>query len=116
MKNPIQCELWEKPELASGPMKDRFELLETFEDESHLWRYLLKCRECGQLYFYEFYEEIDWVDGEDPQYVTYIPVETEAEIEVLKKCTPIELCGYFPRLQRDFAKGAKEPTVRWVGK
>jgi hypothetical protein len=60
--------------------------------------------------------KIDWVGGEDPQYVTYIPVETEAEIEVLRKCTPSDLCLHFPRLQKDFPKGAKEPTVRWVGK
>jgi hypothetical protein len=51
-------------------------LLDTYADDSHLSRRLLKCRECAQLYFFEFYEEIDWLDSKDPQYVTYIPVET----------------------------------------
>jgi hypothetical protein len=114
MKEPTQCAFWTKPELVLGAAKDRFERLETVVDESHWWRYLLKCRECGQLYFYEFYETIDWEDGEDPQYSTYIPVETAAEIETLKTTSPFSLLQFSPRLQRDFPKGAKAPTVRWV--
>jgi hypothetical protein len=84
MKNPTQYALWENPALVAGPMKETFDLVDTYADKSHLLRYLLKCRECGQLYFYEWYEEIDWVDGNDPQYSTYIPVESGAEIEQLK--------------------------------
>jgi hypothetical protein len=113
MKRPTQCVLWEKPELVGT---DHFELIETYVHESHLWRYLLKCRECGQLYFFEFYEVIDWIDGDDPQYLTYIPIETAEEIETLKKSSPIDLLRYFPRLQKDFPKGAKSPNVRWVGR
>src|SRR5262245_35598944 len=60
MKAPIQCAFWEKPELVNEPNRwDRFELLETFVDDSHEFRHLLKCKECGQLYFFEFYEWID---------------------------------------------------------
>jgi hypothetical protein len=77
MKAPTHCVLWETPELVvNRRMEDCFELLDTYADDSHLSRRLLKCRECGQLYFVEFYEEIDWLDGKDPQYVTYIPGET----------------------------------------
>ena len=90
MKEPTQCVLWTKPKLVERPKKEHFELVETYVDESHWWRYLLKCRECGQLYFYEFYEIIDWEHGDDPQYSTYIPVETDAEIETLKKTSPFE--------------------------
>jgi len=114
MKEPTQCILWTRPELVEGSTAEHFELVETFADESHWWRYLLKCRECGQLYFFEFYEQIDWEDGEDPQYSTYIPVETDAQIEALKKTSPFELLQFSPRLQRDYPKGAKAPTVRWV--
>ena len=56
---PTQCVLWNNPELVSGPLNERFDLLETYADESHLKRRLLRCRECGQLYFHEFYEWID---------------------------------------------------------
>src|SRR4051812_8800903 len=114
MKSPTQCVLWEKPELISEPKNKRFELIETFVDESHLWRHLLKCRECGQLYFFEFYEEIDWEGGDDPQYSTYIPVATDEEIATLKNGPPHGLLGYLPQLRKDFPKGAKTSKVYWA--
>ena len=118
MKNTTQCALWEHPEPLLEPAKrdDLFELIETYVNENHLVRSLLKCRECGQLYFYEFYEEVDWEDGDDPQCSTYIPVETDDEIKTLKTTSPIGLSDFSPRLQRDFPKGAEKPTVHWVGK
>jgi len=114
MKAPTQCVLWKKPKLAQGSKSERFELVEFYVDESHWRRYLLKCRECGQLYFYEFYETIDWEHGEDPQYSTYVPVETAAEIEALKATDHFDLRQFSPRLQHDFPKDAKVPTVYWV--
>lgn len=116
MKKPTQCVLWEKPELIDASMKDRVELVETYVDDSHLWRRLLKCRECGQLYFYEFYEEIDWVGGDDAQYVKYIPVETLDEIEALKKASILEIFGFLPQLRKDFPTGAKKASISWIGK
>lgn len=116
MRAPTQCVLWEQPELVAAPLSDRFELVENFIDESHWWRSLLKCRECGQLYFFEFYEEVDWEGGDDPQYAAYVPVENEQEIECLKATSPFALLEFFPRLQKDFPKGAKQPRIRWVGK
>jgi len=114
MKEPIGCVLWKNPELVfEGKMKERFELIETFVEESHWWRYLLKCRECGHLYFFEFYEWIDWEHGNDPQYSTYLPVDSDEEIEILKKTTQIELLKFFPRLQRDFPEDSEKPKVRW---
>ena len=115
MKEPRGCVFWEKPKRAfDGPLADRFARLETYADDSHCWRYLLECRECGQLYFYEFYEEIDWVQGNDPQYQTLIPLDSEGDAESLKATSQLGLLAYFPRLQRDFPKEAKKPTVRWV--
>ena len=85
-------------------------------DESHLHRSLLKCRECGQLYFSEFYEMVDWDDGDDAQYTAYVPVETPAEIDALKRAGVMEILFYTPRLQRDFPKGAKAARVCWISK
>lgn len=118
MKKPTQCIFWHNPQLIlRGAIDDHFERLDAYIHESHLWRYLLKCRECGQKYFFEFYEEIDWIDSQDPQYWTYIPVETDDEINQLKNTTtPLGLLGFFPRLQKDFPKGADKPTARWVRK
>jgi hypothetical protein len=115
MKSPVRCILWSQPELANGAMKEQFELLETFVDDSHWRRYLLKCRECGQRYFFEFYEEIDWEEGDDPQYSTFIAVESDEEIETLKVTSPFGLLRFSPRLVRDFPKGSDKPTIGWVG-
>jgi hypothetical protein len=115
MKEPINCILWTNPELITRTA-ERFETVASYRDESHWSRCLLKCRECGQLYFYEFYEQIDWDDGDDPQYSTYIPVETAAEIEALKSEPPMGLLRFFPRLQKEFPKGAKAPKIYWVRK
>jgi len=87
LRPPVQCTLWSNPELI-GAAKDRFEAVETFVDESHLHRSLLKCRECGQLYFSEFYEMVDWDDGDDAQYTAYVPVETPAEIDATSRRAP----------------------------
>lgn len=115
MKGPANCFLWNNPEAARDWMlNDGFERLETYFDYSNHWRYLLRCRECGQLYFYEFYEFMDLEGGEDPQYQTYIPVETAAEIESLTKTDRLDLMCVWPRLNSDFPKGAKEPSLYWV--
>ena len=113
MKAPTQCILWAKPELIDSGMKERFEQLETYEDDSHLWRYLLKCRECGQVYFFEFYETIDWDAGDDSHCSTYIPVQTPEEVEVLKKAPVGDLSLFSPRLLRNYPT---PPTVRWIGR
>jgi hypothetical protein len=46
-------------------------------------------------------------------YLTYIPVETEDEVETLKAASPLGLLDFSPRLQRDFPKDAK--SQRCVG-
>ena len=60
----------------------------------------------GQLYFYEFYEVVDWKDGNDKQYSTYIPVDTPEQIEALKASSVFDLLRFFPRLQ----------GTHWIGK
>ena len=57
---PTQCVLWSAPDSVRGNFEDHFELVKTYDDDNHLIRRLLKCRECGQQYFYEMFEEIDW--------------------------------------------------------
>ena len=114
MRNPTQCAVWKHPEIATRPLAEGFESVETFVFESHFWRYLLRCRECGQLYFFEFVEEVDWANGDDAQFTTYIPVDTPDEIESLKNATPSELMGFFPRLHKDHRTGVEGTTIRWI--
>jgi len=114
MKEPTDCILWNEPEKITSETFDGFDVVEKYVDTSHWERSLLKCRGCGQLYFHEFYEEVDWEDGEDPQYWTYIPVESDEEIALLKKTTYLELLQCFPRLQKDFPKSAEKPNIFWA--
>lgn len=118
MTTDIKCHLWnkDKPTKEDIDLKSNFELLHTFVHDSHLWRYLLKCKECGQLYFYEFYEEIDWDKGNDPQYTTFIPVASEDEAKKMAEKSPLELLQFSPRLQQDWPSDAEKSTIRWIGK
>jgi hypothetical protein len=111
---PTQCALWEQPDLVTAP-RGRFETVETYEDDSHLRRALLKCRECGQLYFYEFYEQVDWDNGDDAQYSTYIPVPERDEALRIKDLPVYGLMRYSPRLQWDHPTG-KPARLNWIGK
>ncbi len=115
MKKPTQCTYWTDPIAAfDGTMRDRFRLLNTLVEESHWWRYVLECRECGQKYFYEFYEEIDWEHGNDPQYSTYIPVASDEDIATLAAKSHLDLLSVSPRLNKDFPSDAEAPSIYWV--
>lgn len=110
-----QCELWTEPEatVAKG-LRPVFELIETYAKESHWWRYLLKCRECGQLYVFDFYEEIDWEGGQDPQFTTWVPVSGDLEIENVLRSAPGQLTAFVPRLCKDWPKGEPKAKLYWV--
>ena len=97
-------------------MKEGFELIETYANEEHLKRYLLKCRQCGQLYFFEFYEWIDWDKGNDPQYSKYVPVSTVEEAALLAGLNQSDLQQVSPSLCIDFPRDVEAPIIYWSGK
>jgi hypothetical protein len=109
LRHPTQCVLWEHPDHITGKFAEIFDEVESYEDSSHLTRALYKCKECGQLYFHEWYEWVDWENGNDKMYTTLIPVQTQEEIQALKGTDTIMLMTFFPRLQLD-----GNPT--WIGK
>ena len=114
MKKTLTCHFLKSTPTESDivPATDQFDEIKTLVDESHLIRRILKCKKCGQIFFYEFYEEIDWIEGKDPQYRTFIPVDTIEEAQELNKKSEMELLGVFPRLQSDFVGDTK--TIKWV--
>jgi hypothetical protein len=116
MKNPTNCHLWQLEKLTAEDLHGCFVSVEVFLDETHDRRCLFKCKTCGQLYFYEFHEEIDWTGGDDPQYRTYIPVETREEIETLLNSSGFALLKFSPRLQYDWPSDAPSPKVFWIGR
>lgn len=114
MSIPAQCHLWQAAELTTSDVNEAFTVVETFLDESHQTRDLLKCKLCGQLYFHEFLEWIDWEAGNDPQYQTFVPIGSKEEVDPLLRVDEFGLQSFSPRLLVDFPKAAKSARVRWV--
>jgi hypothetical protein len=113
---PEKCVLWKANALTIEQLRGSLELIITYEDDSHLIRRLLRCKECGQLYFYEFYEEIDWQEGKDGQYFTWIPVDDKESAERLKSLSVMEILVY-PSIRYDFPKGTDTPRgPAWYGR
>jgi hypothetical protein len=109
LRHPVQCMLWEHPDRLRGKFAEFFEETESYEDSSHPTRSLYKCKECGQLYFHEWYEWVDWKEGNDKTYTTLIPVQAE-DVEARKDTDVFDLMRYFPRLHLDGGQ------PRWMGK
>jgi hypothetical protein len=105
LQEPTQCHLWklDHPNLGRGSKDDKMEVVKNFEDDSHFGRSLLRCRDCKQLYFYEFYEEIDWLNGNDPTYRTWVPVE-EKDVDDLLKTDIWTIHHYTPRIINDWLR------------
>jgi len=105
---PTECILWKTDVLTIEQLLEILDLVTTYEDDSHLIRMLLRCKECGHLYFREFYEEIDWQEGKDAQYWTWIPVDDQESAENLSKLSVMELLIY-PSIRYDYPDGADIP-------
>ncbi len=87
-------------------------------DESHFAVAIRACAGCGQRFVIVFTELIDWVDGEDPQDWTVLPVtiaEAATLIEAGGAAIAPALAALAPRrrsLRREFPKG-RRPRVHW---
>jgi len=114
MSIPVQCHLWQSEKLTMKDLLESLTVVETFLDESHLTRDLRKCKFCGQLYFHEFLERIDWEKGDDPQYQTFIPITSKEEVGPLLQADEFGLQAFSPRLLADWPKGAELPRILWV--
>ncbi len=108
ISKPTKCVLWQIETLSIEQLRHAFQVMATYIDDSHLIRTLLRCLECGQLYFHEFYEEIDWIEGKDAQYSTWIPIDDAESGEELSKMSPLALL-VFPSIRYDYPMGADEP-------
>ena len=81
------CETcWPESADAAWVAFDNYVILTRLVDESHYKISLRQCPACGQRFVYVFTETVDWIDGEDPQYRTVMPL-TEQEAAELEDCT-----------------------------
>ena len=105
-----KCHIW-KQEVPDKDDLNALESIKTYGEGNHSGRYLHKCLDCGQLYFNEFYEHINWDGGDDKIYVTWIPVKSEKYADKMMANNVMELLGCFPRIQWD---SGKDPV--WIRK
>lgn len=111
MKVPTQCQLWLRTDLT--PFDLNMEMVKVFTRTSHIERDLLKCRECGQLYFHDWYEHVNF-NNDAAMYDTYIPVETEKEIDELSNIErSADLAQYVPQLHGSFTND-RDDHLKWV--
>lgn len=68
---------------AAWDARSKFTFVSELIDESHFHVVMLSCPRCGQHCVSVFTETIDWVDSEDPQYWSVLPL-TLAESEALR--------------------------------
>lgn len=112
---PIKCHLWTKETLVPSDFYSLKEV-ERYRDGSHFIRQLMRCSICGQYYYKEFLEHIDWVGGNDPQYRTYIPIKYDQKvIKRLNALDELDIHRVSPRLLDDWGAD-DERKIRWIGK
>lgn len=102
----MNCKLYTDEEYYKRVRMDMFEVVERYQDGDHDRQLLLECKECGQLYYYTMQESTDWVNGNDPIFRTYTPVNSKDEVQAGKYST-------YPRLQYDWPSNQESPKIWW---
>ena len=52
------------------------ETVEIFTDDPHFVRSIKRCPVCGGYFLYDLHEWVDWSDGNDEIYTTYLPAKS----------------------------------------
>lgn len=90
-------------------------------DESHFHVMIVACPSCTQRFVFVFTETIDWVDGEDPQYWTLLPITAAEAAELVRQpgpTTEAQLDALGPNrrcLRHDHPKGAESRSYWSTG-
>ncbi len=90
-----------------------FENIKIYSDDDHLKRRLMRYKPTGEVFFYEFKEDIDYVNGNDPQYRTYIPVKNEEQADEINKLDILQIHTIAPRLIDDWHADDTRVT-KWI--
>lgn len=103
-----------EPEAAWDAFQHTVRIADWVEREHHSVR-LRACSRCGQRYVVVFDEQVDWVNGDDPQYWLVVPVEAdEAAVLARSGAESIRALARTRRvLHRDFPAAAPAPVCRW---
>jgi hypothetical protein len=55
-------------------------------DQSHFHAMIRACPHCAQRFVSVFTETIDWMDGDDPQYCTLMPITEMEAVDLVQQC------------------------------
>jgi len=114
-KLAITCCLWNNPRLTKKELLDSLKLVEAIVQESHFTRKIVRCKTCGQLYLYQFIEEVDWEGGNDTQFFKWIPVKDIEHAYELSKKTVMQILN-LPCIRIDFEKDMENPKGPYIYK
>lgn len=112
---PTQCILWKKEKLTPLDLApNNFEFIERLPDIPNISEQVKRCKECGQLYLFEYNDFFasPWSD-DLPIYMTYVPIseeELKKHYNVEKTLTSI-LETDSPSLLYNIKQGEEE--IRW---
>ena len=84
-KSQDLCHLLQNDRVKMETLQSSLERIKDLVDQSHLHYSIERCKICGQLFLFEFLEFVDWVNGNDPQYCTWVPIKTIEEGEKITK-------------------------------
>ena len=93
IKGLKECHLWSK-KLTKEMLFTTFDTIKSYRDDYHNTRELMRCKVCGQLYFFEFIEIVDFGDGNDNEYYSFIPVNSIEDADKLDALSELELTNY----------------------
>jgi hypothetical protein len=86
-------------------------------DRSHFHQRILVCEACSQKFLRTFYEEVDFEDGDDPQYLVVVPITPAEEDTLLFRDEGVGdrfAVGKNRRVVRkDSPKGDPDGVIRW---
>ena len=106
LPEPATCILWTEPARAASLA---WETVVGFDEDDGFHRRLVRCPECGQLYFLD--ERAGTARGEDLR--TLIPVPTAEHAAALALAAHASLLRIRPILLENWPTDQAEPTHSW---
>lgn len=114
---PKKCILWTKEKLTSDDLSENnFEFIKSLPGISNVSEKIKKCKECGQLYLFEYNDFFANPYSDDlPIYMTYVPVSEEEIVEHLKVEKSLgSIQRHTPKLLHNIKTEGEE--IKWIGK
>lgn len=91
-----------------------FVFIRDYLDQGHVVSSLVRCIDCGQLYFYEHHSDTNGDLEDEDMYTFLVPIAKVSEDKVLESQAPLELLAKEPRLEWEIKNG--EERIGWVNR